>query len=96
MYTIAPQPEYASRSTALSNVWLIVSNKSSGPRSGSHRPSATPNSLSAAVPATMKSSAKFKQPMRSAPAIYGLKPPEGVRSNPASTGSVKYGPKRRE
>ena len=93
---IATHPEYASRSTELSSVWLIVSNQYLGPRSGSHSPSATPNSLSDAVPATIKSSAKFKQLMKSAPAIYGLKPPDDVRSNPAITGLEKYGPERHE
>jgi hypothetical protein len=78
--TIAPQPEYASRSTALRSVWEMVSKRSSGElsqdirqsstrskiekrslrrdgtyRSGSHSPSAIPNSFSDAVPETTKS-----------------------------------------
>lgn len=55
MWTMAPQPLRASRSMALRKVCETVSNRSSGSRSGSHSPSATPYSLSAAVPATAKS-----------------------------------------
>ena len=92
--TMQPQPEKASRSTAFIRVWDIVSKRSSGPRSGSQRPSATPNSFSLAVPATTKSFAVFRHPMRSVAAIKGLVPPEGVFEIPAITGSMKYGPNR--
>lgn len=58
-------------------------------RSGSHNPSATPNSLSLAVPATAKSLGSVKQPMRSVPAMNGLLVP---LVSPAMIGSTKYGP----
>lgn len=51
----APQPEYASRSTAFNSVCEMVSNRSSGSRLGSHSDSAIPNSFSDAVPDTTKS-----------------------------------------
>ena len=92
--TIAPQPEYASLSTAFSSVWEIVSNKSSGSRSGSHSPSATPYSFELAVPATTKSFAKLRQPIKSDAAMKGLYSPEGFLVSPAITGSMKYGPNR--
>ena len=60
-------------------------------KSGSHNPSATPNSSSLAVPATTKSFAKLRQPIRSAAAINGLEPREGLLI-PAITGSMKKGP----
>jgi hypothetical protein len=41
----------------------MVSNRSSGSRSGSHRPSAAPYSLSVAVPATAKSLGVVMHPM---------------------------------
>lgn len=65
MYTCAPQPESASRSTALSSACEMVSKRSSGPRSGSQRPSQVPKSWSEAVPETMKSLAKSMHPMLS-------------------------------
>lgn len=43
----------------------MVSKRSSGSRSGSHRPSQVPKSWSEAVPATMKSLARSMQPMLS-------------------------------
>ena len=92
--TIAPQPEYASLSTAFSSVWEMVSNKSSGSKSGSHSPSATPNSFELAVPATTKSFAKLRQPIKSDAAMKGLYSPEGFFVSPAITGSIKYGPNR--
>jgi hypothetical protein len=43
--TTTPQPEYASRSTALSIVWEIVSNKSSGSlKEGTSKPSSVQSS----------------------------------------------------
>lgn len=88
-WTTAPQPENASRSTALSRVCEIVSKRSSGSRSGSQRPSATPNNFELAVPDTTKSFAKLMQPIRSVAAIKGLIPPVGVLESPAITGSMK-------
>ena len=43
----------------------MVSKRSSGPRSGSQRPSQVPKSWSLAVPETMKSLAKSMQPIES-------------------------------
>ena len=61
--TTAPQPLNASRSTAFNSTCEIVSNRSSGSKSGSQRPSAIPYSLSAAVPATAKSLGVVIQPI---------------------------------
>ena len=87
--TTHPQPEKASRSTAFIKVCEIVSNRSSGSRPGSQRPSATPYNFVLAVPATTKSFAKFRHPMRSVAAMNGLIPPDGVLESPAITGSIK-------
>ena len=59
--TTAPQPDIASLSRAFINVWLIVSNRSSGSKSGSHKPSATLNSFDEAVPDTTKSVFKVRE-----------------------------------
>lgn len=53
--------------------------------SGSQSPSAIPNNLSLAVPATTTSFAKLRHPMRSAPAMKG----SSLLLIPAMTGSTK-------
>lgn len=57
-------------------------------KSGSHRLSATPNSLSEAVPHTTKSLAKLMQPMRSVEQMKGL---FDFFDSPTTIGSMKYG-----
>jgi len=89
MWTMAPQPEMASLSTALIRACDIVSNRSSGSRSGSHSASHIPYSCSVHVPATTKSSGSLGQPIRSMLHTYGS---NVLGSSPAITGSTKYGP----
>ena len=57
-------------------------------RSGSHRLSATPNSLSVAVPHTTKSLAKLMQPITSVEQMKGL---FAFFDRPTIIGSMKYG-----
>ena len=57
-------------------------------RSGSHRLSATPNSLSVAVPHTTKSLAKLMQPIISVEQMKGL---FVFFDSPTIIGSMKYG-----
>lgn len=89
MWTTAPQPDMASLSTALIRACDIVSNRSSGSRLGSHSASHIPYSCSVHVPATMKSSGMFGQPIRSMLHMNGS---NVLGSSPATMGSTKYGP----
>jgi hypothetical protein len=57
-------------------------------RSGSHRLSATPKSLSVAVPHTTKSLAKLMQPIKSVEQMKGL---FVFFDSPTTMGSMKYG-----
>uniref|UniRef100_A0A336LQZ2 CSON010852 protein n=1 Tax=Culicoides sonorensis TaxID=179676 RepID=A0A336LQZ2_CULSO len=91
LYTVAPQPDMASRSNALIIACAIISNKSVGSKSGFHNVSHMPNNCSAQVPATTKSFGISAHPIKSMVQIKGSNV-FGV--NPAITGSTKYGPNR--
>lgn len=87
-YTTAPQPEIASRSQAFTRACDIVSNKSSGSKSGSHKVSHIPYIWLAQVPLTTKSSGFVTQPIKSMATMKGSL----LSSRPATIGSTKYGP----
>mmetsp|Transcript_150199 Transcript_150199/g.418491 ORF Transcript_150199/g.418491 Transcript_150199/m.418491 type:complete len:233 (+) Transcript_150199:60-758(+) len=90
MITTPPQPARQSRSTAESRHWERVSKSSSLFMPGRQKDSQTPKSCSEEVPETTKSWAFDMAPMKSKAQRKGFL----SLSRPATTGSVKYGPKR--
>lgn len=71
-YTIAPQPERASRSTPLRRHWETVSKSSSGFMSGRYMDSHMPQRESGAVPAHMMSGDVSMAPRESMPVRKGF------------------------